>query len=391
MVNTDTGQRRSGAASLVAPQLVTDSRGLAELLKRSEQAGVAAVDTESNSLYAYFHRICLIQVSLPDGDYIVDPLAVDVRPLGEMFANPRCQKIFHAAENDILGLQRDYGFAFVNIFDTMLAARILGWPQVGLAAILTERFGVHVDKRMQRTNWGQRPLQEAQLAYAQLDTHFLLPLQIMQIEELRRRRRWAEAQESFQRLTTLQSVERTFDPDGFWRITGARDLSPTGQAVLRELYIFREQQAQRIDRPPFKLFSEQVLLTLAQRQPDSFSGLRQVHGMTEHLVRQWGEGILKAIARGQATPAPIFPRRPGNGNGRPDAATLARYEALRRWRAARAAARGVDPDIVLTNQALMALARLAPDSLDELAASNLLGPAKLQEYGESILQTLRQG
>lgn len=391
MTNFETGQRRVDDATLLAPHLITDDRSLAELVERSAQAQVAAVDTESNSLYAYFHRICLIQVSLPDGDYIVDPLAVDVTPLGALFANPRCQKIFHAAENDILGLQRDYGFAFANLFDTMLAARILGWPQVGLAAILTERFGVQVDKRMQRTNWGQRPLHDVQLTYAQLDTHYLLPLQALQVAELRRCGRWAEAQEGFQRLTTLRSVEKTFDPEGFWRLAGARSLAPTEQAVLRELYIFREQQAQRIDRPPFKLFSEQVLVALAARQPDSLAALRQVRGMTAHQVRQWGEGLLKAIARGQAAPPPAFPRRPVNGNGRPDAATLARYEALRRWRAASAAARGVDPDIVLTNQALMALARLAPDSREALAASNLLGPAKLQEYGDSLLQVLRQG
>jgi ribonuclease D len=390
MSNSEASSHSPNASFVSAPQLIVDERGVREFLAKASQASAVAVDTESNSLYAYYHRICLIQVSLPDSDYIIDPLAVDASPLSELFANPHCQKIFHAAENDILGLQRDYGFEFASIFDTMLAARILGWPRAGLAAILTERFGVQVDKRMQRTNWGQRPLQPAQLAYAQLDTHYLLPLQALQVAELRHRRRWAEAQDGFQRLTTLEGNEKTFDPDGFWRINGVRDLTPTQQAVLRELYLYREQQAQRLDRPPFKLLGEQVLLALAERQPAGLKALRQVHGMTAHQVRQWGDGILKAIARGQAAPPPTFPRRPNNGNGRPDAPTMARYEVLRRWRAERAAARGVDADIVLTNQALMALARLAPTSLEALGASNLLGPAKLQEYGDSILQALRK-
>ena len=95
---------------------------------------IIGVDTESNSLYAYYHQVCLIQISLPGRDYVVDPLTVDVKPLGTLFANPACEKIFHAAENDILGLKRDYEFTFTNVFDTMLAARIMGWPRAAWRA-----------------------------------------------------------------------------------------------------------------------------------------------------------------------------------------------------------------------------------------------------------------
>lgn len=376
----------SARHSLPPPVLVEDPAGLAALLEHSRRALAVAVDTEANSLYAYYPRVCLIQLSLPGADYIVDPLAVDPTPLADLFADPALRKIFHAAENDILGLKRDFGFRFANLFDTMLAARILGWREVGLSNILARHFGVKLDKRMQRTDWGQRPLRPEQLAYAQLDTHYLIPLAALQEEELRRRKRWEEAAEAFARLPDLVAAPKVFDADNFRRIGGARDLTPRQQAVLRELYVFREQEARRLDRPPFKLFSEALLVALATDQPTTLEQLARMPGVTEHLLRHWGQGLLAAIERGRRASPPQLPVR--DGNNRPDPQTQARYEALRRWRAAQAAARGVDVDVVLTNQTLMAIAQGAPRTVEELEALQLLGPAKLQEYGEEIVKAL---
>lgn len=370
--------------------LITDNRALESLVTKALAVPVVAVDTESNSLFAYFHRVCLIQVSLPNADYVVDPLAVDATPLGRLFASTHTQKIFHAGENDILGLKRDFGFAFANIFDTMLTARILGWRQVGLAAILAEHFGVGLDKRLQRADWGRRPLQRDQLAYAQMDTHYLLPLHTYQLQELKRCSRVAEAYESFHRLTTLEWTEKPFDPEGFWRINGARDLPSVGQAVLRELYLFRESEAQRMNRPPFKLFGEALMVSISRERPDSLDALRRIQGLTRHQLRSFGDGILAAVARGIQAPPPKPPKRVVNGDRRPDADTLVRYEALRLWRSERARERGVAPDVVLSNSALMAIARLESVSPESLATVGRLGPAKLGEYGESILDVLRR-
>lgn len=380
----------SSSIAVPALTLITDNRGLESLLTKALAAPVVAVDTESNSLFAYFHRVCLIQVSLPEADYVVDPLALDASPLGRLFASAQTQKVFHAAENDILGLKRDFGFTFANVFDTMLTARILGWRQVGLAAILAERFGVQLDKRLQRADWGRRPLHRDQLAYAQMDTHYLLPLHAYQLKELEQRGRAEEARESFNRLTTLEWIEKPFDTEGFWRINGARDLPPVGQAVLRELYLFREGEAQRLNRPPFKLFGEELMVAISREQPDSLDALRRMRGLTSHQMRSYGSGILAAVARGVQAPPPKPPKRAVNGDSRPDVDTLARYEALRLWRSERARERGVDPDVVLTNNALMAIARLAPISPESLAATKTMGPAKLEEYGKSILEVLRR-
>lgn len=376
-----------GLPSVPQATLVTTAAGMKQFVEAARGELAIAVDTESNSLFAYYPRICLIQVSFPGADYVIDPLVADVDPLDEIFANPACQKIFHAAENDILGLKRDFGFTFTNIYDTMLAARILGWQHAGLAGILENLYGVTLDKKMQRTDWGQRPLDSQQLAYAQLDTYFLHELRDRQEAELRQRGRWQEAQENFNRLPDLEYQNKDFDPEGFWSVPGARDLSPQELAVLRELYIFRDQQASREDRPPFKVFDNRAMIRVATTQPSSASELDKKAAVAPSIGRRYGAGILSAVKRGKLAPPPVF-KRTSNGNGRPDPKVTARFDALRKWRTERAQQRGVDPDVVLTNDQLMNIARQSPENLQELADTGAMGTWKVQEYGEDVLGVL---
>src|SRR5713226_3766848 len=188
-------------AVLPPPVLVAAPDRLAHLVDSLGREPAVGVDTESNSLFAYRERVCLIQFSTPNQDYILDPLALaDLSALRPLFASPAQQKIFHAAEYDLICLKRDYDFKFANVFDTMVAARTLGWPRLGLAAILQERFGVTMNKRFQRANWGARPLTDDLLDYARLDTHYLAPLQTMLAADLAAAGRGEEAQEEFERL-----------------------------------------------------------------------------------------------------------------------------------------------------------------------------------------------
>ena len=343
---------------------------------------IIAVDTESDSLYRYFHKVCLIQISTPTTDYIVDPLRLpDISPLGAILADPRVEKVFHAADNDILLMKRDFGFTFANIFDTMLAARILGWPRVSLAALSEERFGVKLDKRAQLTDWGRRPLTTEQLRYAALDTHFLIPLRDELERELRARRRWLEAQEAFAALPDVQYIEKPFDPDGFWHSKAARDLQPAELAVLRELYLWREGEARALDCPPFKVINDDGLAHLSRAQP------RRPDELPRALRRdpQTTRAILNAIERGRAAPPPTPPRRPREDYQRPDPSVIACYDRLRAWRTTRAAERGVDADVILANHALMTIARAAPTDLEQLATLGVLGEWKLSEYGPDLL------
>ncbi len=350
-------------------------------------APIIAVDTESDSLYRYFHKVCLIQISTPDVDYIVDPLRLpDISALGALMAAPCVEKVFHAADNDILLMKRDFGFTFANIFDTMLAARILGWPRVSLAALSEERFGVKLDKRAQLTDWGRRPLTTEQLRYAALDTHFLIPLRDELERELRARHRWLEAQETFAALPDVQYVEKPFDPDGFWHSKAARDLGPAELAVLRELYLWRESAARAQDCPPFKVMNDDGLARLSREQPRRLDDLPRV------LRRdpQTAKAVLGAIERGCAAPPPRPPKRSREDYPRPDPSVIACYDRLRAWRTTRAAERGVDTDVVLANHALMTIARSAPTDLEQLAALDVLGDWKLGEYGRDLLAVVAQ-
>jgi ribonuclease D len=370
----------------LSPAVLVDTRATFEqMIAALRQEPALALDTESDSLYRYFYRVCLIQISVPATDYLLDPLRVgDLEALGALMADPAYEKVFHAAENDILMLKRDFGFRFANVFDTMVAARILGWRQVSLAALLDQHFGVALDKRTQLTDWGHRPLSKAQLSYARLDSHYLLSLRELLVAELQRRRRWREARESFASLTEITYVEKPFDPDGFWRIKGARDLRSDQLAVLRELYLWRDGQARAVNRPPFKIIGDESLVRLSLHQPDSPADLR----ISQHQADHFGDQLIAAIERGRAAPAPQPPMRQRNGNGRPDPSVVLRFDRLRTWRANRAAERGVEADVVLTNDALMAIARAAPDTLEALAAVGVLGTWKLEEYGAELLGVL---
>ncbi|MFN8484614.1 MAG: ribonuclease D [Anaerolineae bacterium] len=344
-----------------------------------------AVDTEANSLHSYTEHTSLVQVSTRHGDYIIDPIAVpDLSPLAPLFANPSIEKVFHAAENDILGLKRDFGFEVHGIFDTMLASRILGMPRVGLADLLQEAFGVTLDKRMQRYDWGTRPLDPAALAYAAEDTHYLLPLRDRLTEALVAADRWEEARQEFERLGRVSPTLRTFDADGFWRVKGVYEVAPRERAIVRELYRFRDEQARAADRPPFKVLSDSILIRLAQAQPHSLDELRRAEILTPYLLRRYGQGVLAAVRAGQSAPIPQRQR----DHDRPDEETQGRFEALRVWRKATGAERGVDPDVILSNAALWALARRAPATLAALQALDVMTDYKSRVYGEQIIAVL---
>ena len=159
-------------SSLSKPVLITRPDALIQLANQLANEPILAVDTESNSLYAFQEQVCLIQFSTPQDDFLVDPLALDdLSPLAGLFADPKIEKIFHAAEYDLITLKRDYHFDFENLFDTMIAARILGWEKIGLGSILKSEFDVELNKRYQRANWGKRPIPSEMVNYARLDTH----------------------------------------------------------------------------------------------------------------------------------------------------------------------------------------------------------------------------
>lgn len=380
--------------------LVYSPKSLNRLVDYLRRQPRFALDTESNSLYSYHGTVCLIQLSAyaPDDagtdgivDYLIDPLRLDnLAPLGELFADPSIEVVMHAADNDILMLYRSHGFTFANVFDTQLAARILGWKQVGLAALLAEHFGIVSDKKMQRTDWGKRPLTPQQIAYAQMDTHYLLPLRQLLVEELKQQGRWEEAMDAFAALTAVDPAARPPEERTFWQMRSVREVPREQHAVLEALWQWREQEASAADRPPFKIVNDAVLIDLAKRQPQTLAELDETPGLSSLQIKRYGAALLRSIQEGRSRPLPALPNGDGRPEHLPDKPTQMRYDALRRWRTETARTRGVDADIVLPNSTLLAIAQQNPTTLEELAAMQELTPWKVAQYGAHILNIVSE-
>ena len=374
---------------LADPILITRPAALKRMVEALRGEKILAVDTESNSLYAYREQVCLIQFSIPKQDYLVDPLALkDLNPLGPLFADEEIEKVFHAAEYDVICLKRDFGFSFNNLFDTMVAARVLGRDALGLGAMLEEEFDVHLNKRYQRANWGQRPLPPDLLSYARLDTHYLIPLRNRLRAELKEQGLWSLANEDFSRLTTVNGVNgRDTEEKGpdCWRIRGSYDLEPQQAAILMELCRYRERVARAQNRPLFKVINDRTLLAIAQAAPQNLKELGRLPGMSRKQVERHGNALLAATQRGLQA-EPIYPPRPP----RPDEQFLERVEALRRWRKNTAQGMGVKSDVVLPRDLLYKIAEVNPRHPDDM--EDLLDevPWRLAHFGEQILGVLER-
>jgi ribonuclease D len=311
----------------------------------------------------------------------------NLEPLGELLNDPGVEVILHAAENDILLLHRDFDFRVAKLFDTQLAARILGRNGVGLAAILEEEFGVISDKSMQRTDWGRRPLTPQQMTYAQIDTHYLLPLRLRQIKRLQEAERWREAQEAFEFLTLLRyedpSTGRTV-----WSMKNNREVDREHTGLLEELWLWREQTAQRLERPPFKVLNDSVLIELTNQAPRTVGDLQRISGLSSHQVNRFGRDLLQAIERGKRRPLPDLPAP----NPRPEfllsKADQRIFQSLRQWRSQTAEERGVDPDIIFSNDILLQIVEKKPRTLAELQEIPAIGSWKAETYGPAILQLI---
>lgn len=372
------------------PALITRPAEFRRLVETLSQETILAVDTESNSLFAYREQVCLIQFSTQQADYLVDPLALkDLSPLAAVFASPKIEKVFHAAEYDLICLHRDFGFEFANLFDTMVAARILGWEALGLGSILESQFGLSMDKRYQRANWGQRPLPPHLLEYARHDTQHLIPLRHHLYLELQQRDLWELAVEDFARLSSLKALGENGRlpledkaPD-CWRISGSYDLQPQQAAVLLELCRYRDQVARSLNRPLFKVMGDHTLLSIAATLPENLEDLSQLSGMSAGQVQRHGVHLLQAVQRGLQA-EPIYPPR----STRPSDAFLWRLDALRRWRKTTAQQMGVASDVVLPRDMLIDLAEAAPRGMEALAELLVDTPWRLEHFGSQILHTL---
>ena len=353
-------------------------------------SGTVALDTESDSLYHHVEKVCLVQIADDKGEAcLVDPLVLkNLSPLAPVMADPAVVKVLHGADYDVTTLKRDFGFRFAGLFDTMIAARFLGRPQIGLQAMAQAELGVALSKDSQRDDWSRRPLTATQEAYALADVTHLLALYARLREELRGLGRLDWVLEESDAVAALEPARRARDPESYLRIKGSRRLSRRAQAVLREVHAWREDLAETTDVPAFKLLSSEALLAMAERPPRATAEVAKVRGLSPRVKGRAGE-LLAAIERALALPDSEL-ARPSPPPTRPVVSDAARknIERLRAWRAREATRLGVDISVVLPQRLLERLAQVAPTNAEGLGQVEGLRRWRVAAFGPDLLRTI---
>ena len=366
--------------------IVNNSETYQQMLAHLVTQDTIAIDTESNSLHAYYERVCLIQLSSQDCDFLLDPFVFkDLSELGALFARTDIQKIFHAGDYDIGCLKRDCDFTFHNIFDTMIAATALAEPNLGFAALIEKYFDLVLDKKYQRANWGERPLKAEMLSYAQYDSHFLIPLRdvlLPQLEAGNRLQLVLEEGEGMARL--VKPLEQHIED--IWRVKGAQDLSAEALSLLDALNHTRELIASKRDVPPFKVLSDRALIEIAQTQPHFIQELGLLPSLSESQVRRYGTLLMQAIEAWRENPQKVSPRR----NHRLSDAEMKRRDALSNWRKQTGLDEGLPSNAIISRELLERLAHQEFASLDELEKAMKYFPYRFERYGDAIFQVLER-
>jgi len=381
--------------SLAPPDFIDDVAGMDRLFDAIRDVDRIAVDTEADSFFSYRQRVSLIQISTVDGDFIVDPLAgLDLEPLFEVFEDASVTKVFHDAEFDLILLRREYEVQLDGLFDTKVAAVALGHDAVGLAALVEAEFGVKLDKRYQRSDWGKRPLDAAQLDYARLDTHFLIELAdrlSARIDACGDPIVRLEVDGECRRLTQMVPKPPGPGPDSWLKIKGAKRLDSRQRRTLEQLHAWRERLAEKIDVPPFKVLGNTELMSIATARPTDRRALGAV--LSPSRMKRHGDALLDVVRAAEKLPEHVVPANGQAGDRARRDRIRKRLERLKKWRKARAEQRPTDPSLILHRELVEQLAELehGPDSVAELAALDLMEQWRVDAYGEEIVAALRDG
>jgi ribonuclease D len=347
-----------------------------------------AIDTEGASFHRFIDRIYLLQLSTRDRSAIIDPLPIGVpQELGTLLEAPGVEIVFHDADYDLRLLRQDYGWHVRNIFDTRVAAQLLGIRAFGLAALLEKYFGVKLDKKHQRADWSMRPLTPDMLEYAAQDTLHLLGLRDRLADQLVRMERWEWAREEFALLEEIRWGDED-ESTSFLRIKGARDLNRRELALLRELVAWRNEVARRADRATFRVLGNEPLFEIARTKPTTREALATIKGMPRSLLERASGDILDAVKRGMTLPDAELPRFPRAIRWERDPEFDVRVSALRTARDAAALRLDMDPGVLCSRDRLEAVARRNPATIEAMREIPELRRWQVQELGADFLAAL---
>ncbi len=379
------------AQAIPIPQFafIDSADALALAIARLADSPRVAIDTEADSFHHYQEKLCLAQISSETDHFVLDPLAgIDPQALFESFEGKTI--VFHGGDYDLRLLRRFCDFRPAEIRDTGLAAQILGYEAFGLAALIKRHFDIDIPKASQRADWSLRPLTRDLLAYAIGDSCRLLPLLDILEQELLQAGRLEWFHQSCQRLLADTAVDREIDIEGLWRVKGWSKLSLRGQAILREIWRWRETEAERLDRPVFKVFSSQTMVELAE-WADAHPG--ESIALFPHAPRNWHgrrlEYIERAVARALKMDESEWPEPLRARGARPDPAVEIRFRRIKNARNKIARDMGVDAGFLASNAALAAIAEADPRDRLALEAACTLLPWQLDAIEDAFLAALR--
>ncbi len=367
--------------------ILTTSADIAAFATDLAKEPVIAVDLEADSMHNYQEKVCLLQFTTPQTTLLIDPLAGgDLSPLGPVLADPAIRKIFHAADYDTRCLARDFGFQIRGLFDTMVACQFLGEEKVGLADVLGKYFGVALDKQFQRADWSIRPLPAGMIVYAAEDTRHLHKLCELLEGKLAEKGRLEWVAEEF----ALLEQGRFREQEGpLWlRFKGANQLDRRQLATLDQLLIWRDGEAKRKDRPPFKVIGNDILFALAKHMPQTAEAIKAIEGLPGWVAERFGKQVLPLIATAQEIPAEQLPTFPRGERRERDPQADKRLTLLKGWRQQKAAELAIDAGIVINNALLEELARRVPGQVTELSGIAGMKQWQQQVLGEEIIAVL---
>ena len=381
--------------------MVENQEAMDACLAQLAGAKVLGVDTESDSFYSYAEKVCLIQISDLHRDYVIDPLKVkDLSGLGPLFEDPEVVKILHGADYDIVCLKRDFGFEFRHVFDTLVASQLLGLPKIGLGDLIGAYFGIHLEKAFQRHNWSLRPLKPEHIDYARGDTHWLPALREIMSRQLRERGRMPHLEEECVLLEKKTWQGRVFDEDDYLNVRGAHALGEQELRVLRRLFLYRNEQARKSNRPVFKVIPDDILVRVSKLSPTRVGELEKVMSSKSSIRRRHGAALIEQVAEGLEDDFPIPKRKKKKKkkNDEPSGPVRLRgraaeraFEALKAWR------NGViqkDPTqnsfTVASNKCLKQIASSCPRDLSELELVHEVRRWQVNDHGEAILSVLKK-
>ena len=349
---------------------------------------ILALDTEGASFHRFVDRIYLLQLSTRDETAIIDPLPIgSPAGLGRLLEDPKVEIVFHDADYDLRLLHQDYGWQVRNIFDTRVAAQLLGLKAFGLAALLERYFGVKLDKKHQRADWSLRPLTQGMLDYAAQDTIHLLELRDRLKDDLQRAGRWEWATEEFGLIEGTRWSDENAE-EAFLKIKGARDLSRRELAVLRELVPWRDGVARELDRATFRVVGNEQLLDVSRTQPTTREALGAVKGMPRGIIESRGTEVLDAVQRGLAVPESGLPRFPKARRWDRDPEFDSRVNALKTVRDAAASRLDLDPGVLCSRDRMEAVARRNPETAAQLDEVSELRNWQRQVLGADFVKAL---